>query len=317
MKFKKKYIIYIILISIFITGVTLAFYSYFVDSNFIADAYNNRYGTIEEPDPYRNVFWGQYIFPFIIYTCIAIVLVFLWRSFLRFLKEKVTSSILNTLKILGDIIIIPFCLIAYLNSFEAFRGTLIGIAALLGTAIGFASTTTIGNLLAGLYLIISRPFSVGDYIIITDMDTEGVVRELTVNYTKVNQPDGNTAILPNNGLLNKWIINTKKFIPEEEEKGIHLRLKRRGKTFYTYPLKWASDSEENHKKCVQAIEKTAVKFRDLLEEDLEWFVLKRDKFHRTYQISLTVSDANILIDLTGDFMSALEEEYGKIRQKHV
>jgi len=272
--------------------------------------------TIDEPDPYRNIFWGQYILPFILYTTIAIVLLFLWRGLLRVIKEKVTTSILNTLKILGDIIIIPFCIIAYLNSFDSFKGTLIGIAALLGTAIGFASTTTIGNLLAGLYLIISRPFIVGDYIIISEMDTEGVVKEMTVNYTKVDQPDGNTSILPNNGLLNKWIINTKKFIPDETEHSIRLKLKKKGKTIFTYPLKWASDSEDKHELCVEAIEKTTEKFRDVLEDDVSWFILKRDKFHRTYQMNLTVLDAYSLIDLTGDFMSVLESEYGKIRKKY-
>ena len=322
MKFKKKHFIYIILIAIFLVITILAFYSYFVESNFISNAYNEYYyekndvSPAEIPNPYKTIFWGQFILPFLIFSVVGILLVLLWRLFIRAIRDRVTPSITNTLRVLGDIIIVPFCIIAYLNRFDAFKGTLIGIAALLGTAIGFASTTTIGNLLAGLYIIVSRPFIVGDYIIISEMDTEGVVRELTVNYTKVDQPDGNTAILPNNGLLNKWIINTKKFIPEESEKGLHIKLRKKGTTLYTYPLKWASDSEEIHEVCVEAIKKTEDKYKNLLEEDVTWFVLKRDKFHRTYQMNLTVKDAHSLIDLTGEFMSTLEEEYSKIRKKH-
>ena len=322
MKSEKKYIIYAVLAAIFITIVVLALYSYFVDSNFISDAYNNYYWKknsltpADEPNPYKNIFWGQYILPFILFTLVAIVLIILWRLFIRAIKDRVTPSITNTLGILGNIIIIPFCIIGYLNRFDTFKGTLIGIAALLGTAIGFASTTTIGNLLAGLYLIVSRPFVVGDYIIISDMDTEGVVRELTVNYTKVDQPDGNTAILPNNGLLNKWIINTRKFIPDETEKGLRIRFKKKGITQYVYPLRWASDSEDVHGVCVEAIEKTAERFKDDLEEEISWFIYKRDKFHRTYQMNLTVKDPYTLINLTGAFMSALEEEYGRIRKKY-
>jgi len=229
MRIKKSHIIYSLLIVLLITAIVIALYSYFTDSNFIADAYNNKFGTIDEPDPYHNIFWGQYIFPFLIYSIISVILLFLWRGFIRAIKDRVSLGISNTLKILGDIIIIPFFIIAYLNKFEAFRGTLIGIAALLGTAIGFASTTTIGNLLAGLYLIISRPFIIGDYIIIPDMNTEGVVRELTVNYTKVEQPDSNTAILPNSGLLNKWIYNTRKTITEDIEKNTRFRLRKKSK----------------------------------------------------------------------------------------
>jgi small-conductance mechanosensitive channel len=322
MKFKKKHIIYIVLGLIFVAITVLALYSYFVEVNFISTAFNDYYyekydlTPADIQNPYTEVFWGQYILPFIIFTLVAIILVVLWRLVIRAIKERVTPSITNTLRILGDIIIIPFCIIAYLNRFEAFKGTLIGIAALLGTAIGFASTTTIGNLLAGLYLIISRPFIVGDYIIITEMDTEGVVRELTVNYTKVDQPDGNTAILPNNGLLNKWIINTKKFVPDESEKGLQIRFRKKGTTYYTYPLKWACDTEEIHEICVEAFKKTEEKHKDVLEEEVSWFVLKRDKFHRTYQLNLTVTDAHTLINLSGDFMNTLEEEFGKIRKKY-
>jgi small-conductance mechanosensitive channel len=313
MKFKKSHIIYSLLVSILITIIILALYSYFTSSNFIADAYNSRFGTIEEPDPYHNVFWGQYIFPFLIYSIIAIVLLLFWRGFIRAIKERVSPGISNTLRILGDIIIIPFFIIAYLNKFEAFRGTLIGIAALLGTAIGFASTTTVGNLLAGLYLIISRPFIIGDYIIIPDMETEGVVKELSVNYTKIEQPDSNIAILPNSGLLNKWIYNTRKFISEEDEKEHRLRIRKKGKTFYTYPLKWASFSDSSHKECVNAIEKTAQMFKEKLYEDVTWFVLKRDRFHRTYQMNLTVENSYDLINLTGEFMSCLELNYEEIK----
>lgn len=313
MKIKKSYIIYSILSSILITIIILALYSYFTDSNFIADAYNNKFGTIEESDPYHNVFWGQYIFPFLIYSIIAIVILLFWRGFIRAIKDRVSPGISNTLRILGDIIIIPFFIIAYLNKFEAFRGTLIGIAALLGTAIGFASTTTVGNLLAGLYLIVSRPFIIGDYIIIPDMETEGVVKELSVNYTKIEQPDSNTAILPNSGLLNKWIYNTRKFIAEEDTKEHRLRIKKRGKIIYTYPLKWASFSDSSHKECVDAIEKTAEMFKEKLSEDVTWFILKRDRFHRTYQMNLTVENSYDLIDLTGDFMNALELNYEEIR----
>lgn len=319
MEFKKKYIIYLILAAIFITIVVLAFYSYFVANNFISTAYNNWYlkknPTSTITNPYTEVLMNQYILPFIIYTVVAFVLIILWRLIIRAVKERVTPTITNTLRILGNIIIIPFCTIAYLNRFDAFKGTLLGIAALLGTAIGFASTTTVGNLLAGLYLIVSRPFIVGDYIIISEMDTEGVVRELTVNYTKVDQPDGNTAILPNNGLLNKWIINTKKFIPDESEKSSLLKFRKKGTTLYTYPLKWTSDSEEQHKTCVEAIEKTSEKFRDILEEDVNWFILKRDRYNRTYQMNLVVQDAYTLIDLTRNYMSTLEEEFEKTRKK--
>ncbi|MBY9001715.1 MAG: mechanosensitive ion channel family protein [Candidatus Heimdallarchaeota archaeon] len=313
MEFKKKHIIYAVVISIFLAILTLAMISYFVDSNYIADLYNNKFGTVEVPDPYRDVFWGTYIFPLIIYTSIAIILLILWRSFLGAIKERVSQTITNTLKILGNIIIIPFFIIAYINQFEAFSGTLLGIAALLGTAIGFASTTTVGNLLAGLYLILSRPFVIGDYIIIPAMSTEGVVKELTVNYTKIDQPDGNTAIVPNNGLLNKWIYNTRRNVEDETESHSKFTLRKKTKSIYSYPLKWACFSDSSHKECVVAIEKTALQYENQLSEDVSWFIISRDRFHRTYQMNLTVENSHDLINLSGEFMNSLELNYEEIR----
>lgn len=52
-----------------------------------------------------------------------------------------------------------------------------------GAAVGLASTQTIGNFIAGLYLLAARPFKVGDYVRLGTI--EGVVQEITINYTKI------------------------------------------------------------------------------------------------------------------------------------
>ncbi|MFW9906821.1 MAG: hypothetical protein ACFFFH_21130, partial [Candidatus Thorarchaeota archaeon] len=100
----------------------------------------------------------------LIWILIAIILLLIWSSILEALAARMTKTVINTLNVLGRMIIIPFCIIAFLNNFPAFQGTLLGISAILGTAIGFASTTTMGNFLAGLYIMAARPFLIGDYI---------------------------------------------------------------------------------------------------------------------------------------------------------
>ncbi|NPD88800.1 MAG: mechanosensitive ion channel family protein [Asgard group archaeon] len=303
--------------SIFSLVVILFFFSYFKVNNFIENAFNNAFPQEGIENPY-HLFLQTYILSLIIYVIIGVVLIWLWRLLIRAIKAKVSPSILNTLKILGDIIIIPFVAIAYLNKFEALSGTLIGVAAIVGTAIGFASTTTVGNLIAGLYLIVSRPFQITDYIIIPDMSTEGVVREMGINYTKVDQPDGNTAILPNSGLLNKWIYNTKivKSVNDNDKKNSYFhKIKKKVSIVYSYPLKWACFSDDSHKECVKAIEITSNQFETKLLESVTWFIVTRDRFHRTYQMNLTVDDSYQLIDLTGEFMNALEANYEEIKIK--
>ncbi|MFQ6075002.1 MAG: mechanosensitive ion channel family protein, partial [Candidatus Bathyarchaeia archaeon] len=76
---------------------------------------------------------------------------------------------------------------------------------LTGTAIGFASTQTLGNFLAGLYILITSPFKVMDYIKIGDI--EGEVRRITINYTRIFTPTYNLMEIPNREILNSRILN--------------------------------------------------------------------------------------------------------------
>jgi len=95
--------------------------------------------------------------------------------------------------------------VALLSLFGVSTDWFIGISALTGAAIGFASTQTVGNFLAGLYLMISRPFMVRDYVKIGDV--EGEVREITINYTKIYTPTYNITEIPNRKVLDSTILN--------------------------------------------------------------------------------------------------------------
>ncbi len=79
----------------------------------------------------------------------------------------------------------------------------ISVSALSGAAIGFASTQTIGNFLAGLYIMITKPFVVKDYVKIGN--TEGEVEEITMNYVKIYTPTYTIIEVPNRVVLNSTI----------------------------------------------------------------------------------------------------------------
>lgn len=77
------------------------------------------------------------------------------------------------------------------------------VSALSGAALGFASTQTIGNLLAGLYIMVTKPFEVYDYVKIGS--SEGEVREITLNYVKIFTPTYTNIEIPNRVVLNSTI----------------------------------------------------------------------------------------------------------------
>ncbi len=123
-------------------------------------------------------------------------------------KLSLDTNLVNALKLISRIIIFVAGVIALLQLFGMQAEWLISVSALGGAAIGFASTQTVGNLLAGVYIMMSRPFLVNDYIRIGDY--EGEVKEITVNYTKLYTPTFNIIEVPNRKVLDSVIINYSK-----------------------------------------------------------------------------------------------------------
>ncbi len=78
----------------------------------------------------------------------------------------------------------------------------LGIA---GLALGFAAQDTVQNLIAGVTILIDRPFRVGDNIELHD--TFGTVEEITLRSTRVRTLDNQIAILPNAKVIEEKILN--------------------------------------------------------------------------------------------------------------
>jgi len=112
---------------------------------------------------------------------------------------------INILKLVVRLLVVAGATIAMLSLFNVGTDWFFGVSALTGTAIGFASTQTIGNFLAGFYIMISRPFMVRDYVKIGDV--EGEVKEITINYTKIYTPTYNITEIPNKKVLDSIILN--------------------------------------------------------------------------------------------------------------
>ncbi len=76
---------------------------------------------------------------------------------------------------------------------------LLSVSAIGGAALGFASQKTIGNFLAGLFLLVAKPFKVGDYVKLGTV--EGIVQEITINYAKILTSGNNIVSVSNLQIL--------------------------------------------------------------------------------------------------------------------
>ncbi|TFG11855.1 mechanosensitive ion channel [Candidatus Thorarchaeota archaeon] len=87
----------------------------------------------------------------------------------------------------------------------AFGQELIALSALIGTAVGLAFSKSLSNLVSGIYVLAARPFRVGDYVRIGTL--EGIVLEVTLNYTRLLLPDYNRQYVPNTKVLESEVTN--------------------------------------------------------------------------------------------------------------
>ena len=81
----------------------------------------------------------------------------------------------------------------------------VGTSALIGAFVGFGSSQTINNVVAGFYVLISQPFRVKDYVKIGEL--EGQVEEIAINYTNLYTPTFNLLKVPNTQVMNSRILN--------------------------------------------------------------------------------------------------------------
>ncbi|MBW2109549.1 MAG: mechanosensitive ion channel family protein [Deltaproteobacteria bacterium] len=84
-------------------------------------------------------------------------------------------------------------------------------AGVAGIAVGFAAKDTLSNLIAGVLLIIDRPFEVGDRIEVwsapKNSATWGDVVDIGLRATKIKTTDNIIIIIPNNQIMTRDIIN--------------------------------------------------------------------------------------------------------------
>lgn len=88
-------------------------------------------------------------------------------------------------------------------------GPLLGAAGILGIAIGFASQTSVSNIISGLFLIAEQPFKVDDIIKLGN--TIGVVMSIDMLSIKLRTFDNQFVRIPNESIIKAEVINLTRF----------------------------------------------------------------------------------------------------------
>lgn len=80
-------------------------------------------------------------------------------------------------------------------------------AGLITVIIGFASQQAFANIVGGIFIVIFRPFRVGDFIQI-GTDRAGTVEDITLRHTVIKSPENRRFVIPNSIISSESILNS-------------------------------------------------------------------------------------------------------------
>ena len=119
--------------------------------------------------------------------------------------ERIDPVIRGMLVKLTKIVVIGFTLYATLSAFGVETTGLVALIGAAGLTIGLALQGTLTNVAAGVMMMVFRPFSVGEVIIVGG--NFYIIDELGLFITRAHVPDGPFVILPNSQIWGNVVTN--------------------------------------------------------------------------------------------------------------
>jgi small conductance mechanosensitive channel len=113
---------------------------------------------------------------------------------------QTAKSIRSLTRIIGAIVIAAI-IVSYLSQNAAIAAS---IGTISGLVVGFASQNLLGNMIAGMYIALTRPFKIGDMI--TVFGNSGKVYDIGLLNCEILMKNGNIVRAPSSSLLTTPII---------------------------------------------------------------------------------------------------------------
>ncbi|MCM1312757.1 MAG: mechanosensitive ion channel family protein [Bacteroides sp.] len=112
---------------------------------------------------------------------------------------RVVTTIVYILGVASILSLIP--------ALEKIGTSILASAGILAMAVGLASQEALSNFVGGIFIIIGKPFRIGDYI---ELDSKiiGTVTEITLRHTVIRCSDNRLVIVPNSKINSSAIFNS-------------------------------------------------------------------------------------------------------------
>jgi len=120
-------------------------------------------------------------------------------------RQKLDPTLVRYVHSAVGVLLNVILVIAVLGVFGVETTTFAGLLAAAGVAIGMAWSGLLSNFAAGIFMIVLRPFKVGDYVIAGGV--EGTVLEVGLFVTAINTPDNVRTFVGNSAVFGGTIKN--------------------------------------------------------------------------------------------------------------
>jgi len=257
------------------------------------------------------------IIPFLIVIYVFYLIVM--RSItITFRKVGMPKEATSGIKLMVRILFLAFGLTTLLSATTIIPSeAILTGSALFGTAIGLAFSKALSNTVSGFYVLAARPFRVGDYIKVGGI--EGIVQEITLNYTRLLLPDYTREYVPNSKIVDSQMTNYRRRIDDlmaERGKEYHenresssrvryaldgLRSLTKGTEVYRYTFEIHVHKDFDIDRVHDYFDSTSEKWKDEFIEKPEVIFWGETMFGVIYKISYIVPEPMDIIVKGGDF----------------
>lgn len=165
--------------------------------------------------PDKLIGYGQAILPLALKLIVSILILWIGMKVARWISSKVRAIIVknpaidetlgNFLASIVKYIIQAFVVIAAITNLGVETASLVAMLGAATLAIGLALQGTLGNVAAGVMLMLFRPYKLGDYVNVAG--EEGVVTDVNIFTTQLSTVDNIEVIIANGEAWGSTIKN--------------------------------------------------------------------------------------------------------------
>lgn len=145
-------------------------------------------------------------------TALLILLIGIWLA--RWISNLVRKSVQKRAgdaalgSFIGNTVFVLLCAIVVIGALDRAgipTASLLAALGAAGLAVGLALKDSLGNLAAGVLLVISRPFRAGDVVEVGGR--QGAVERIDLMHTVLAMPDNSVVSVPNGAIMTAPIVN--------------------------------------------------------------------------------------------------------------